>query len=215
MEEKKSKVSITFRYIFLVLYILCVCVIFGLSLQDGQKSSDLSGGVGDGIAGIIDGAQDIIDGIGGGGHDSGGEPSGGSGDESGGESGGEEVAPKPEKPHHSIVETLKEKGHDFYLIVRKLFGHFGAFVVLGILSCIVYLTFIKKKWVSVASLVGSGIIVAGVSELLQLIPEGRCCTFKDFLIDSSGYMLAICIGLVIWLIKILKDSKKNKLELDS
>ena len=210
MEHTRKKTRIVFNYIFLSLYVLCTCFILGLSLQDGQKSSDLSGSVGDGLAGIVDGVDDIIHGGGSGGGSSSGGGSG-SGESSGGS--GTETPSEPEvAPRPSIVDRLKEKGHDFYLIVRKLFGHFGAFVVLGALACVVYLSFISNYKISFPVLIGAGALTAIASELLQLIPEGRCCTLKDMGIDFSGYLLASAVGIGIYIIvNLVKQRKAKKL----
>ena len=77
-------------------------------------------------------------------------------------------------------------------LVRKLIGHFGLFFVCGFFGINTFINFIKNKKQSIIINLIAGILIAIISELLQLIPIGRSCQISDMLIDYSGYLL-ICV----------------------
>ena len=100
--------------------------------------------------------------------------------------------------------TLKDTMENFYYTIRKSIGHFGAFLVLGILGALTYYIIFPKsfkgKLISVIVCIAAGFAVAGITEILQLpyFTEGRYCSFDDVLLDFSGYCTAaIPIGLII------------------
>ncbi len=81
-------------------------------------------------------------------------------------------------------------------IIRKLFGHFGAFLILGALLGTTAALFDKGGWkrrlIIFAILILVGFAFAGLTEILQLplFTAGRGASFKDVLIDFSGYLPA-------------------------
>lgn len=89
------------------------------------------------------------------------------------------------------------------LIVRKLVGHFGSFCLCGIFGSFTFELFINKKANSIIFNILSGITIAVIAELLQLIPEGRSCQITDMLIDMSGYLFGFFINIII--IKFVKQ----------
>lgn len=100
--------------------------------------------------------------------------------------------------------TLKDTMENFYYIIRKSIGHFGAFLVLGIFGALTYYIILPKsfkgKLLSVVICLVAGFAVAGITELLQLpyFTQGRYCSFDDVLLDFAGYCTsAIPIGLII------------------
>lgn len=100
--------------------------------------------------------------------------------------------------------TLKDTMENFYYIIRKSIGHFGAFLVLGIFGALTYYIILPKsfkgKLLSVVICLVAGFAVAGITEILQLpyFTQGRYCSFDDVLLDFSGYCTsAIPIGLII------------------
>lgn len=100
--------------------------------------------------------------------------------------------------------TLKDTMENFYYIIRKSIGHFGAFLVLGIFGALTYYIILPKsfkgKLLSVVICLAAGFAVAGITEILQLpyFTQGRYCSFDDVLLDFSGYCTsAIPIGLII------------------
>ena len=90
--------------------------------------------------------------------------------------------------------SFKDTINGFYLKIRKLIGHFGAFLGLGAAAALVYFMFMPKgaKWKIVGLLLSviSGFVMAGLTEICQL-PEftsGRYCSFSDVLLDFNGYL---------------------------
>lgn len=106
--------------------------------------------------------------------------------------------------------TLKDTVENFYYLIRKSIGHFGAFFVLGILGSFTYYIIFKKDLIGTLFAGGvnlvAGFAVAGITEILQLpyFTQGRYCSFDDVLLDFSGYcMSSIPIYLVIILIHLV------------
>lgn len=88
---------------------------------------------------------------------------------------------------------FNEQFDNFALWVRKTFGHFGAFIVLGIFAALTYHTLFPKstkgKFVAFLVCIAAGFAVAGLTEILQLpiFTEGRYCSFDDVMLDFRGY----------------------------
>ena len=93
---------------------------------------------------------------------------------------------------------------------RKIIGHFSLFLVTGIFGILTLISYREKIKYFYALLINScyGFLLGGISELLQLIPEGRACQFKDVLIDTLGYFIGTCIVLII--LVVAKKCKNNK-----
>lgn len=114
----------------------------------------------------------------------------------------------PETPKDDTVKPFYLTDQ-FSLFIRKSVGHFSLFVVF---SFFVNLTFLETtlsyvKSFSFSSLIG--VFTASLSELLQLIPNGREAKIQDVLLDSSGYVLCVLIfALVIY----LRTRKKRRVE---
>ncbi len=89
--------------------------------------------------------------------------------------------------------TFSDKFENFSLWVRKSFGHFGAFLVLGIAAMLTYHTWFPKsskgKALAFIICIIAGFAVAGITEILQLpiFTQGRYCSFADVLLDFKGY----------------------------
>ena len=103
--------------------------------------------------------------------------------------------------------TITPENHDsFALFIRKAFGHFGLFVVSGLLtSSAVFLLFnmsnSSKHYINVVIGLSLGLLLAIITETIQLFVEGRSGELTDILIDFSGYSLgALIIGLVLFLV---------------
>lgn len=98
-----------------------------------------------------------------------------------------------------------------HAVIRKLVGHFGLFGVSGVFTT---LTFVfandalekRKKDIIICSLI-SGLIIAFISETLQLFAPGRAFAITDVLIDYAGYIL---FGGIAFLISLLIYRKKRK-----
>ena len=100
----------------------------------------------------------------------------------------------------------------FSNFIRKAIGHFGLFMVNGLLTSLaIYLLFNpfrwSKYWLLYLMSLGTGLLVAITTELIQLNVEGRSGEFTDVLIDFGGYLLGF---LIIFLILFLMIRCKNK-----
>ncbi|MBP5307923.1 MAG: VanZ family protein [Clostridia bacterium] len=121
-----------------------------------------------------------------------------------------------------VVEriTFKDTITDFYYIVRKSIGHFGAFLVLGILAAFSYLFFspksIKAKTAAGLLCMASGFTVAGITEMCQLpaFTTGRYCSFNDVILDFSGYaggaFAVFAAALAVWLVSFAVKNVKTR-----
>lgn len=110
-----------------------------------------------------------------------------------------------------LIEDLKE----FYYIVRKSIGHFGAFLVLGIFGTFSFLLVLdKRKWfISIPLNIGLGFGIAALTEYIQTFVPGRYGCWDDIWLDFSGFMTSavlITVGILLtYLIKHLKNKKKS------
>ena len=110
--------------------------------------------------------------------------------------------------------TVTPENHDsFATFIRKAFGHFGLFVISGLLSPLaLYLVINPFKWSKhffnvIIGLV-FGLIIAATTEIIQLSVPGRSGEFTDVMIDFSGYILgALIVGLILFLV--LKKMRKK------
>ena len=104
--------------------------------------------------------------------------------------------------------TDKYDIEDIRYFIRKVIGHFGIFLVLGVFSCLTYYLFLKRKLLSFIIIILAGFLTAGVSEILQAIPEGRGPSFNDVLIDYVGYLIAVVVfSLIFYLPYYIKRKK--------
>ena len=111
--------------------------------------------------------------------------------------------------------TVTPENHDsFASFIRKAFGHFGLFVISGLLTPTALFLLINpfkwsKHYLNVIIGLSFGLVVAITTELIQLSVPGRSGEFTDVLIDFSGYLLgALIVGLVLFII--FKKIKKNQ-----
>ena len=112
--------------------------------------------------------------------------------------------------------TVTPENHDsFATFIRKAFGHFGLFVISGLLSSLaVYLAFHPQKWSKYYWLIiislGFGLSMGILTELIQLNVPGRSGQFTDVLIDFGGYLLGFFIILLILFLIIRHAYKKQE-----
>ena len=92
--------------------------------------------------------------------------------------------------------------------VRKAIGHFLLFSALGFFASMTYIYFINKMKLRLILSLISGIIVAIISEIIQIFAEGRGPAIKDVLLDYSGYLLSTLIILLIMFLIIKKKRGK-------
>ena len=90
-----------------------------------------------------------------------------------------------------IFNVSIERTPDFFRITRKIVGHFGYFVLLGVSSWAFYRSFGNLPfWIRAALHYGAGLFFAFVSEFVfQRISSGRSSSFVDVLIDFAGFIL--------------------------
>ncbi len=113
--------------------------------------------------------------------------------------------------------TFSETMENFYLWVRKGFGHFGAFLVLGIFATMTYYMLFAKttkgKIIGFAVCLFAGFAVAGITEILQLplFTAGRGSSFADVILDFKGYCCStLVIYAIIFIIHFAKMLSKRK-----
>lgn len=94
-----------------------------------------------------------------------------------------------------------------HFYVRKIIGHFGSFMLCSVLGLLCFYFFTLKNKKAVIISISIGLIVAVVSELLQLLSEGRSCEIRDMLIDYGGYLFGTIFTLLI--ICLIKKHKKS------
>ena len=112
--------------------------------------------------------------------------------------------------------TVTPENHDsFASFIRKAFGHFGLFVISGLLSSLAFylwlkpLSWSKHYWIASIGL-AFGLSMGILTELIQLNVPGRSGEFTDVLIDFSGYLLgALIISFILFIIFINKNKKSK------
>lgn len=115
--------------------------------------------------------------------------------------------------------TITPENHDsFGLFIRKLFGHFGLFVISGLLSSLaIYFSFnplINKKYYQIMIIsLCFGLLMGLITEMIQLFIPGRSGELLDVLIDFAGYLLGFLIILLILLIVLKHQYKKSQEEI--
>ncbi len=95
----------------------------------------------------------------------------------------------------------------FHGFVRKAIGHFGVFGFIGLNAYFTYFLFLKKTKLAVSITLIANMFTAIISELLQLLSDGRACSIKDMLIDYSGSIVGFAVGLIISTLFIEKKAK--------
>ena len=109
--------------------------------------------------------------------------------------------------------TITDANYDsFSGFIRKAIGHFGLFMVSGLLSTLAfYLVLNLFKWakcyLQIIIALAFGLMIAMITEIIQLNVPGRSGEFTDVLIDYGGYVLGFSI---IFLILFLVIKSKNK-----
>ena len=106
----------------------------------------------------------------------------------------------------------------FAAVVRKLAGHFALFGLNGIFTSLAYYLFLKDTkigkvlYISIFSL-ATGLVVAGISEIIQIFTPDRYGTWGDIGIDFAGYFLGFVLVICVLLYSgMIKFSKKEKIE---
>ena len=100
---------------------------------------------------------------------------------------------------------------NYHHLIRKLVGHFGLYVVDGVLTTLAeyYVLRYREQYKERSFLViflSSGVVLASISEFIQLLAMNRGPAFTDILINFSGYFLG---GGIVFLIAFLLGKKKD------
>ena len=112
-------------------------------------------------------------------------------------------------------KNITDNIQNFYLYIRKGFGHFGAFLVLGIISTVLFIMLLRKKLyiLGIAINFVSGFLVAGITEIIQLYVPGRSGLFSDVIIDYTGFISsAITLTIIITAILLIRIFIRKKKE---
>lgn len=102
---------------------------------------------------------------------------------------------------------------EFYRTVRKVLGHFCFFGLDGLISTLTAFFYLKKKgteknWLVLILTCVFGLIVAFISELVQLITPNRYFAISDVLIDFCGFLLGFfIIAIIVLIINTIKNKK--------
>ena len=110
----------------------------------------------------------------------------------------------------STDDVMEGTGYsNWQLFVRKLFGHFGAFLFLGAIASVTFILFSKENTLSRIKAFGMaavfGFSFACLTELLQtdLFTTGRGASFDDVITDCRGYFVTCLLFFAVWFAAII------------
>ncbi len=119
------------------------------------------------------------------------------------------------------ADTINASNYDaFSGFIRKAVGHFGLFVISGLLTSISLYFWLKdlrwyKFYYGIIISFSFGVLLASITEIIQLNVPNRSGEFTDVLIDSSGYLLGLGIIVIIVFLVIRHKTKKNQVNKES
>lgn len=90
----------------------------------------------------------------------------------------------------------------FATFIRKAFGHFGLFLISGFFTSLALFLIInpfndKKYYRIILIALSSGLLLALLTETIQLYVPGRSGELTDVLIDFGGYLLGFSVIFLI------------------
>ena len=100
--------------------------------------------------------------------------------------------------------TINETNYnDFASFIRKAFGHFGLFLISGFFTSLALFLIInpfnnKKYYRIILIALSSGLLLALLTETIQLYVPGRSGELTDVLIDFGGYLLGFSVIFLIF-----------------
>lgn len=102
---------------------------------------------------------------------------------------------------------------NFGKFIRKGLAHFMGFITFGFISFFLFILtasqYYKKFNLAYVVILVNGLVFAVLTEVIQLFAPGRDGTFKDVILDYSGYIIAFIISLIIYIVyKLIKNKKK-------
>lgn len=97
----------------------------------------------------------------------------------------------------------------FSYFIRKLVGHFSLFLLDGIFVGLTFYLFLMYKkslnfWCVTLFIFLIGLLVASISEAIQLGIPGRIGTINDVLIDMAGYAVSLIALFIIFFFTLRK-----------
>ena len=116
----------------------------------------------------------------------------------------------------NVQEAVTKKpvvvDNEYKKIISKLFGHYGYFCILGLVSILFYMTFTKiKAYIRFIIHAGIGIIFAfGTEYIAEALTDGRTASIIDVGIDTLGLLTLSGIFIIIYYIVMIKKMKKDQ-----
>lgn len=106
-------------------------------------------------------------------------------------------------------ETITEQNFEsFASFLRKFAGHFSLFAVTGVFATwSIFRIFPLKNWIKISISFCHGLVLAFLSEFIQIFVSGRSGNFVDVGIDFGGYFLG---SILVFLILFLVEKKRQK-----
>ena len=115
-----------------------------------------------------------------------------------------------------VEEAITKKpvviDNNYRTMVSKLFGHYGYFCILGLVSILFYMTFTKLKvYIRFIIHLVVGISFAFLSEFIaEALTEGRNASINDVGIDTLGLITLSGLFIIIYYIVYFVKKKKEK-----
>lgn len=115
-----------------------------------------------------------------------------------------------------VEEAITKKpivvDNNYRTMVSKVFGHYGYFCILGLVSILFYMTFTKLKvYMRFIIHLAVGISFAFLSEFIaEALTEGRTASIVDVGIDSLGLITLSGLFIITYYVVIVIKKKKEK-----
>lgn len=110
----------------------------------------------------------------------------------------------------TIDPTSSEVKH----LVRKLIGHFGLFLVTGVFGIFSIILLRRNRRIKTFSFIALyifGAFIAIITEVIQMVSEGRGPSANDSMINLSGYSIPFVIYLIYMIYIHYKEKKEGYL----
>lgn len=110
----------------------------------------------------------------------------------------------------TIDPTSSEVKH----LVRKLIGHFGLFLVTGVFGIFSIILLRRNRMIKTFSFIALyifGAFIAIITEVIQMVSEGRGPSANDSMINLSGYSIPFVIYLIYMIYIHYKEKKEGYL----
>lgn len=109
------------------------------------------------------------------------------------------------------IHLNQEQLDTVHIVIRKLIGHFVIFGLDGIFAYLTFDSWLKySKKAKIAISLGVGILIASLSEVIQLLAPERGPSIYDVLLDYSGFILGVIFVLLIGRLNRVSSLKKVK-----